>query len=101
MSYTNENPSNFEIEEEDLKIDIDYEKRRVTIHHRYEWLQIISDLLLGIWFLVGSIFFFFTDLMKAGTWLFVLGSTQMLIGPILRVAQKVHTKKIESKNHHL
>ncbi len=86
---------NIEIEEDNIKLDIDYKNRLITIQHRYEWLHILNDFLLATWFLIGSIFFFFAHLVTAGTWLFVIGSTQMLIGPVIRIAHKLHTNSIE------
>lgn len=87
--------SEIEIEDQDLTVDIDYKQRLVTIHHRYEWLHILNDALLALWFLIGSILFFNSDLVKIGTWFFVIGSLQMLMGPVIRIAHKIQLKHEE------
>jgi len=65
----------------------------IVIRQRYEVLSIVNDLLIGIWFLIGSVFFFFDSLVDAGTWLFVVGSVEMLIRPSIRFARRVHLKR--------
>jgi len=70
------------------------------IHERYEWLHIINDLLIGLYFLIGSIFFFYPTTQKTGTWLFVLGSGQMLIGPLIRTLNKLHVRTIRKEVIH-
>lgn len=83
---------------EQTKEDNDYKKRQLVLHHRYEWWHIINDVLIAVWFLIGSFFFFSESLTYFGTWLFVLGSLQMLIRPSLRIAHKLHVKDIETDN---
>lgn len=60
------------------------------VRQRYETASIVNDLLIGMWFLVGSILFFFSSLSYAGTWLFVIGSVEMLIRPMIRFIRRVH-----------
>lgn len=75
-----------------LTLHIGHEE--VVIRQRYEAVSIANDVLIGIWFLVGSIFFFFESMMFAGTCLFVLGSVEMLIRPVIRLARHVHLQRI-------
>lgn len=89
-------PKNIEIQEGNQIIDVDFERRKVVIQTRYEWLHILNDLLLGLWFVIGSIMFFYGTLVYWGTWLFVAGSTQMLIGPIIRIAHKLHMRRYQN-----
>lgn len=65
----------------------------LVIRDRYEVVSIVNDILIGIWFLVGSIFFFSESLTYAGTWLFVLGSVEMLIRPVIRFTRRVHLQR--------
>ncbi|QGM81459.1 YrhK family protein [Otariodibacter oris] len=65
----------------------------LIIHQRYETLSIVNDFLIGLIFLIGSIMFFYPDLTKIGVWLFVIGSIQMLIRPIIRFSHRVHLQK--------
>ena len=74
--------------------------REHRINEIYEWLHILNDLLIGIYFLVGSIFFLYPDLENAGIWLFIIGSGQMLLGPVLRTLNKVYARTIRKKVLH-
>ncbi len=74
-------------------IDVNFEKRKVIIEQRYEWLYIFNDLMLGVWFVVGSILFFYKQLTYWGTWLFLIGSAQMMIRPGIQMAHKLHMRK--------
>lgn len=62
----------------------------LVIRQRYETLGILNDVLIGLWFLVGSFLFFSSSTVVAGTWLFVLGSVEMLIRPLIRLVRRVH-----------
>lgn len=70
----------------------------LVISNRYEVLSIANDILIGIWFLVGSCFFFSESLMFAGTVLFVIGSIEMLARPVIRLARRVHLQRYRSGN---
>lgn len=37
---------------------------------------------------------------EAGTWLFVIGSAQMMVRPVIRIAHKIHVGEIETRNIH-
>lgn len=76
---------------------VDQKKQRAAVDHRYENLHILNDFALAFWFLVGSICFFYAHLTFLGTWLFVIGSAQMMIGPLIRVAHKLHIKRLEER----
>jgi len=68
----------------------------LVIHQRYETISIINDLLIGAWFLVGSFFFLSPSLTQVGTWLFVVGSIEMLIRPVIRFTRQVHLRRFQS-----
>lgn len=65
----------------------------VVIRNRYEALSIVNDLMLGVWFTVGSILFFSESTSTAATALFLLGSVQMLIRPVIRLSRRVHLRR--------
>jgi hypothetical protein len=67
---------------------------QVVIHHRYEVASILNDLMLGLWFTVGSVFFFYPSLKEAGVWLFVVGSVQLMVRPLIRISRLVHLRNI-------
>lgn len=81
-----------------MEIDIDLAARKVRLHHRYEWSHISNDAFVALAFLVGSFFFFYGSLTYSGTWLFVIGSADMLAGAVIRIAQKLHVKEVVSNN---
>lgn len=70
----------------------------LIIRRRYEVASIANDLLIAIWFIVGSVLFLFEDLTTIGTWLFIIGSVQLAIRPIIRLRRQVHLRKIGA-NH--
>ncbi|MFC0338804.1 YrhK-like protein [Kushneria avicenniae] len=78
----------------DLTLHFDH--HALVIHRRYEVVSIVNDVLIGLWFLAGSICFFYSSLMMIGTWLFVVGSAQMLIRPAIRLSRHLHLKQLPS-----
>jgi hypothetical protein len=66
----------------------------LVIRHRYEIASILNDFFIAVWFLIGSILFLFASLEEAGVWLFILGSAQLLIRPIIRLTRMIHLQKI-------
>jgi hypothetical protein len=66
----------------------------------YEWLHIGNDTLIGLAFLIGSLMFLSPATEAAGVWLFVLGSAQMLVGPIIRIANKLKVRRIRKSLLH-
>ncbi|WP_456270100.1 YrhK family protein [Kushneria sp. AK178] len=79
---------------QDLTLHFDH--HALVIHRRYEVVSIINDVLIGIWFLAGSFCFFYSSLMILGTWLFVAGSAQMLIRPLIRLSRHLHLRQLPS-----
>jgi hypothetical protein len=65
----------------------------LVIRQRYEVVSIINDILIGIWFTIGSFFFFSDALTYAGTWFFVIGSVELLIRPIIRLGRRIHLRR--------
>lgn len=72
----------------------------LVIRGRYETLSIVNDLLIAVWFLIGSILFFFEYTLTIGTWLFVLGSAQLLLRPAIRLTRRVHLRRIGTDHGH-
>jgi hypothetical protein len=66
----------------------------LIIRQRYQAASILNDFLIGIWFLVGSIAFFWPAWQEAGTWLFVIGSAQLLVRPVIRLAHRIHLRSL-------
>lgn len=80
------------------KAELDIGSEQIVIQRRYKALGAVNDLLIAIWFLTGSILFFFDSLMTAGTWFFVAGSLQLLMRPAITLAELIHVRKSYSRN---
>ena len=74
-------------------VEITFGREELIIHRRYEVGSILNDFMIAVWFLIGSVFFLFPAWVETGTWLFVLGSTQMLIRPCIRLAHHIHLRR--------
>jgi YrhK-like protein len=66
----------------------------LIIRKRYEVLSIVNDILVALWFIVGSILFFSDATTIAGTWCFLAGSIELLIRPLIRLSRRVHLTRI-------
>lgn len=73
--------------------EIDIGSDHLIIERRYRALSALNDLLIAVWFLIGSIFFFYDSLMTGGTWLFVAGSVQLLLRPVITLTELIHVRK--------
>lgn len=73
---------------------VQFGERELVIRQRYEVISIVNDILIGLWFVVGSIFFFSDSLAYTGTWFFVIGSVEMLIRPTIRMTRRVHLSRL-------
>ena len=76
----------------DLTFTIGHEE--LVIRQRWEVVSIINDILIAVWFIIGSILFFHESTTVAGTWLFLLGSIELLIRPMIRLARRGHLTRI-------
>ncbi len=65
----------------------------VFFNKRYHLLSTINDLMLGVWFVIGSVLFLFEQTQIAGTILFILGSVQLLGRPILKLLHGFFIRK--------
>jgi hypothetical protein len=68
----------------------------LVIRRRYEILGIANDILIALWFVAGSVLFFYEGLATLGTWFFLMGSLELLIRPVIRLARAVHLQRIRS-----
>ncbi|MBJ7291003.1 MAG: YrhK family protein [Williamsia sp.] len=66
----------------------------MVIRQRWEVVSIVNDILIAIWFIAGSVLFFGESTTTAGTWLFLVGSIELLIRPLIRLARRVHLQRL-------
>ncbi|MEP4766982.1 MAG: YrhK family protein [Roseibium sp.] len=52
---------------------------------RYELYRTLVEFLAAVAFIIGSVFFFYDNLIYAGTWLFVVGSILFAVRPSIRL----------------
>lgn len=65
----------------------------LLIRRRYEVASIVNDLLIALWFVIGSVLFFSPSTEHAGTWLFLIGSIELMIRPLIRLRRRVHLRR--------
>jgi hypothetical protein len=75
-------------------LEIDLGQEHIVVQRRYEAVGALNDLLIAVWFLIGSIFFLSNSLVERGTWLFIVGSAQLLIKPVLKLASLIHVNYV-------
>jgi len=76
------------------ELDIDIGNKHFAIQRRYEAFGAFNDLLIAIWFLIGSFFFLNDALIESGTWLFIVGSAQLLLKPSIKLTGLVHVSRV-------
>ncbi|RII92287.1 YrhK family protein [Clavibacter californiensis] len=68
----------------------------LVIRRKYEVASIVNDIMVAAWFVVGSVLFFSESTTTAGTWLFLIGSVQLMIRPLIRLRRRVHLTRLGS-----
>ncbi|RNL87046.1 YrhK family protein [Halostreptopolyspora alba] len=79
---------------DDQPLQIKLGREELIIRQRYEFVSIVNDILIALWFIGGSVMFFFAAWTTWGTWLFLLGSVQLLIRPVIRLTRLVHLQRV-------
>ncbi|WP_016693506.1 YrhK family protein [Rhodococcus rhodochrous] len=69
-------------------------REQVVIDNRYETASIVNDVLIAVFFTVGSVLFFFDSTQIAGTWLFLFGSLDFLARPVIRLSRRTHLRRL-------
>lgn len=78
-------------------IDLRIGSEELIIRQRYEVLSIVNDILVAAWFIVGSIMFFSPSSTELGTWMFLIGSIELMIRPVIRLSRRVHLKRVQQR----
>ncbi|MDZ7747986.1 MAG: YrhK family protein [Halofilum sp. (in: g-proteobacteria)] len=76
-------------------------REELAIRRRYQTLSILNDFLIGVWFTIGSVCFLFPAWLEVGTWLFILGSAQLLVRPLIRLAHRLHLRRAPASSWEL
>ncbi|MGB3828137.1 MAG: YrhK family protein [Ornithinimicrobium sp.] len=75
-------------------LDVHIGSEELIIRDRFEALSILNDVLIAVFFIAGSLLFFSESTAYAGTWLFLLGSIELLIRPVIRLSRRVRLQRI-------
>ncbi len=81
-----------------VELDLDIGNEHIVVQRRYEALGAFNDLLIAIWFLIGSFFFLNDSLVESGTWLFIAGSAQLIIKPLIKLTGLIHVSRVSQKS---
>ncbi|MBD5770356.1 YrhK family protein [Marinomonas colpomeniae] len=81
-----------------VELDLDIGNEHIVVQRRYEALGAFNDLLIAIWFLIGSFFFLNDSLVESGTWLFIAGSAQLIIKPLIKLTGLIHVSRVSHKS---
>lgn len=68
----------------------------LLVRKRYEALSIVNDILIALWFLVGSVLFFWETTTFLGTWFFLVGSIELAIRPAIRLKRQLHLRRLHT-----
>lgn len=79
-----------------LNFNTSSQTNRVTLI--YKALYQLNDVILGLIFLIGSLLFFSSETVIAGTILFVIGSIQMTVRPLIALAHDLHLASYYKKH---
>lgn len=82
----------------DLDLDVKVGHDVLVIRRRYEALSIANDVLIALWFVAGSILFFWDSTTRAATWMFLVGSIEFLVRPVIRLVRLLHLRRLGSKS---
>lgn len=81
---------------EELTLRIGHQE--LVIRRRYETASIVNDILIAVWFIIGSVMFFSSDWTVTGTWCFLFGSIELAIRPIVRLSRHVHLQRLRGRH---
>jgi len=68
--------------------------QEVVLRQRYELLSILNEIGIFLFFTVGSVAFYWHELFNVGVTLFVIGSVQLGIRPLIRFTRRVQLRKL-------
>ncbi len=81
----------------DRDLDLRVGREELVVRDRYETLSIANDFLTAVWFVVGSILFFWESTTVLATWFFLVGSLEFLARPTIRLVRRVHLRRLTGR----
>lgn len=74
------------------EIDISSKNHELFIRNRYKFYYNINDVLIAVWFIIGSILFFWKETETIAICFFLLGSIELLVRPLMCISREIHLK---------
>ena len=68
-------------------------RKEVLVRRRYEALSIATDLMIALFFVSGSILYFWDSTAVAARWVYLVGSLWFLGRPMIRLARRLHLQR--------
>lgn len=68
--------------------------RHEALTRRYEIARTAIEFLAALAFIIGSLLFFYPDMVYTGTWLFLIGSIFFAIRPTIRLLLELHLSRL-------
>lgn len=68
--------------------------RHEALTRRYEIARTLIEFLAALAFVVGSVLFFYSALIYAGTWFFLIGSVFFAVRPTIRFVLELHLARL-------
>jgi hypothetical protein len=62
-------------------------------------LDTVNNLMIALWFLLGSILFFFESMEIVRICLYIVGSVQLLVRPTIKLIQDISIRKQDKKEY--
>ncbi len=72
----------------------DASERHGAIWRNYQIVYHLNDFLAGVMFVLGSVLFFWEETMTSATVLFVIGSIQFTVRPLIQVLRDFHLTRL-------
>ncbi len=72
-----------ENENEHPEIDVISGNHELIIRNRYKFYYNVNDVLIAVWFIIGSTLFFWKETETIAIWFFLFGSIELLIRPVI------------------
>ncbi len=82
------------------EIEFSSKHHELIIRNRYKFYYNVNDVLIAVWFIIGSILFFWKETETIATWFFLIGSIELLIRPLMRISKEIHLENIRSQHPH-
>lgn len=79
------------------EIEFSSKNHELFIRNRYKFYYNINDVLIAVWFILGSVLFFWKETETIAIWFFLFGSVELLVRPLMRIFSEIHLKNIRGK----